>query len=368
MIAWAAAALAGATLFGLALRVARARAAAPALPAPASHCPETLVLVPMRDEETNVRGCLESLLGQTARPRVRVIDDGSTDRTAALVEEISRGEPRLELRPAGPLPPGWNGKAHALARGAEDATAPWLLLTDADTRHQPDLLARVHAAALGEGLDAISIAGRQEARGGEALLMPVVFALLDAMLGDWRRAARGDGPAVLNGQYILVKRAALDAAGGLAAVRDAPLDDLALARALRAAGARTGFWRDAGLRIRMYRGFPATFRGWRRNLASILGGERPAACAALAIWIAPPAVAAAALAAGCPGPALAIWAAGGLSSLVLRWSGGHPRWPAVLYPLPAMVAAVLVLVALSDYRRGRFAPWKGRELRRAAAR
>src|SRR5262245_47277301 len=139
MIAWAAGALVGATLVFLALRVAAARAAAPALPPPEADCPETLVLVPMRDEESNVAGCLESLLAQTARPGVRVIDDGSTDRTAELVAEIARREPRLELRPAGKLTEGWNGKVHALARGAEDAREPWLLLTDADTRHAPDL-------------------------------------------------------------------------------------------------------------------------------------------------------------------------------------------------------------------------------------
>src|SRR4029453_8942799 len=102
--------------------------------------------------------------------------------------------------------------------------------------HQPELLARAHAAVRNSGLDAISIAGRQEARGGEAILMPVVFALLDAMLGDWRRAARGDGPPVANGQFILVRRAALEAAGGMAAVRGETLDPVALAREPPAGG------------------------------------------------------------------------------------------------------------------------------------
>ena len=64
------------------------------------------VLPPVRDERLNVAGCLESLLGQTAWPRVRVIDDGSTDGTAEIVAGLAAAEPRLELLAAGPLPEG----------------------------------------------------------------------------------------------------------------------------------------------------------------------------------------------------------------------------------------------------------------------
>jgi hypothetical protein len=364
---WALDAAAAAGLLAAALCIAARRAAAPPLPAPAG-CPPTLVLVPMRDEEDNVAGCLQSLLGQTAPVRVRVIDDGSTDGTAARVAEIARREPRLELRAAGPLPAGWHGKAHALARGAADAGEPWLLLTDADTRHHSDLLARAHAAAQQAGLDAVSLAGRQEARGAEALLTPVVFALLDAMLGDWRGAAQGRGPAVANGQFILVRRLALERAGGFAAVRDAPLDDVALARALRGAGARTGFWRADGLRVRMYRGYRATFRGWRRNLATILGERRPAAAVALASLLLPPALAAATLLSGTPLAALLLWAGGAAAALVLRLGSRHPLWPAGLYPGAEILTGALLLAALRDWRRGRLEPWKGREISRAAGR
>ncbi len=365
---WAVDAALGASLLAAALRIAARRAAAPTLPAPAASCPPTLVLVPMRDEEDNVAGCLESLLGQTVPLRVRVIDDGSTDRTAARVEEIARREPRLELRPAGPLPQGWHGKVHALERGAADAAEPWLLLTDADTRHQPDLLARAHAAAQAARLDAVSLAGRQEARGGEALLTPVIFALLDAMLGDWRRAAHGEGPAVANGQFVLVRRLALERAGGFAAIRDAPLDDVALARALRGAGARTGFWRADGLRVRMYRGYRATFRGWRRNLATLFAQQPAAAAIALAaLWL-PPAVAVVTLGSGTPLAALLLWAGGAAAELVLRRSSLHPRWPAWLYPWAEILTGMLLLAALRDWRRGRLEAWKGREIRRGARR
>jgi cellulose synthase/poly-beta-1,6-N-acetylglucosamine synthase-like glycosyltransferase len=364
---WAASAVLGGWSLAAAARIAWHRARAPSLP-PAGESPPTLVLVPMRDEEANVEGVLEGLLAQSARPRIRVIDDDSSDRTGERVAEIARREPRLECRAAGPLPAGWRGKVHALARGAEDAREPWLLLTDADTRHAPDLLARAHAAAGVAGLQAVSLAGRQEAHGFEALVTPIVFALLDFMLGDWTRAARGEGPAIANGQFILVERAALERAGGFAAVRRAQLDDVALARALRASGARTGFWRAAGLQVRMYQGLHATLRGWRRNLATILGERPAAAAAAVAALALPGAVALAELAAGAPLPAFLLWLAGAAAEGVVRASSRHPLWPAWLHPLSPWLTALIVGAALFDWRRGRLQSWKGRPISREARR
>jgi hypothetical protein len=364
---WAAAAALGAMLLATAARIVHRRSTAPPLPA-AVAIPETLILVPMRDEEDNVDGLLEGLLAQSQAARIRVIDDASSDRTAERVAAFARREPRVELIAAGPLPEGWYGKAHALWRGAQGAREPWFLLTDADTRHVPDLLSRAHAAAALSGSQAVSLAGRQEARGGEALVTPLVFALLDAMLGDWRPASRGRGPAVANGQYILVEREALERAGGFAAVRDAPLDDVALARALRAAGGRTSFWRTDGLSVRMYRGLGATLRGWRRNLASILG-DRPATTAlALAVLVAPAVVAAAALFAGAVAPAVARWIAGAAAEWLVRSTSHHPRWPVWLYPLSSWLTAGLVGAAVLDWRRGRLRSWKGRAINRAARR
>jgi glycosyltransferase involved in cell wall biosynthesis len=360
--------VAAAALLARSAGVALRRRRAPSLPPPLADPPPTLILVPMRDEEVNVDGCLSSLLAQTAPVRVRVIDDGSTDRTAERVAAIAARDPRLSLISAGPLPEGWRGKVHALARGAEGAAEEWILMTDADTRHEPDLLARAHAAARELRLDAVSLAGRQEARGSEAWLTPVVFALLDALLGDWRAAAEGGGPAVANGQYILVGAPALAAAGGLAAVREEPLDDVALARALRSSGARTGFWRASGLRVRMYRGFKATFRGWRRNAAVIFGADGRAAAAALAWLLLPLLVGLAAAGGGAPAGALVVWTAGVASSALLRAGSRHPLWPAVFYPLDALLAFVLLAAALADWRRGHLAAWKGREIRLAGRR
>jgi glycosyltransferase involved in cell wall biosynthesis len=325
-------------------------------------------LLPVRDEEVNVLPCLDSLLAQTALPRVRVIDDGSTDATAALVRSRLPAAGRLALLPAGPLPAGWRGKVNALAAGALGVESPWLLLTDADTRHHPELLARSLAAAGGVAggppLAAVSLAGSQEVRGlAETLLTPTVFALLDFLLGDWRAAARGEGPPVANGQFLLLRREVWEACGGFATVKAETLDDLAIAVRLRAHGHPTGFFRARGLlTVRMYRGAREVARGWRRNLGGLFGARPGFVARILAVLLLPPLVLAAELAAGHPGAAALLWAAGAAASGLSRTGGDRsPAW-GLLYPLDALFLAAVLWAGAADRRRGRLASWKGRKI------
>jgi cellulose synthase/poly-beta-1,6-N-acetylglucosamine synthase-like glycosyltransferase len=352
--------LLGACFLELALRTEEQRRVAPALPPPDPADPDCTVLLPVRDERANVLDCVETLLAQTARPRVRVVDDGSTDGTGDLVDSRAAGEPRLERIEAGPLPPGWRGKLHALHTGWQGLETPWVLLTDADTRHGPELLARSLAAARRHGLDAVSLAGSQEIRGpGEALLTPAVFALLDAWLGDWRPAGAGAGPAVANGQFILLRREAWDACGGFEPIRKVPLDDVALAARLREHGRRTGFFRAPELRVRMYQGFGETWRGWRRNLAGLLG-HRPALVAGfVAVLLLPVAALVGFLATGRFVEAALLWSAGAAASAIFRSS--RSAW-GLLYPADALLLAAVLALSTLDRRRGRMASWKGREM------
>jgi cellulose synthase/poly-beta-1,6-N-acetylglucosamine synthase-like glycosyltransferase len=353
--------LLGAGFLGLALRTEEQRRIAPSLPPPDPIHPDSCtVLLPVRDERANVLDCLETLLSQTARPRVRVVDDGSTDGTGALVERRAAGEPRLELKEAGALPPGWRGKLHALHAGWQGVTTPWVLLTDADTRHGPELLARSLTAARQQGLDAVSLAGAQETRGpGEALLTPAVFALLDVLLGDWRPAGSGSGPAVANGQFLLLRRDAWETCGGFEPIRSEPIDDVAIVTRLRQRGSRTAFFRAPDLRVRMYRGFGDTWRGWRRNLGGLFG-TRPAQVAGIAgVLLLPVAVLAGLVATGHAVEAALLWSAGATASAVFRPE--QPAW-GLLYPADALLLAAALVLGTLDRRRGRLASWKGREM------
>lgn len=355
--------VATAVLVGAA-RVALARARAPVLPPAASNPPRVTVLLPVRDEEENVAAALVALAAQTVPLEIRVLDDGSNDSTAAIVAALAASDRRIQLFAVPPPPEGANGKVHALAWGLAGVDSDWLLAVDADARPAPEAVARALAAAGETRLDAISLAARQRvATVGEALLTPLVFGLLDAELGDWRRAARGESAPVANGQFVLVRRAALLAIGGYAALALERLDDIALARRFTAAGFRIGFWRARDLlEVRMYRGFVATFRGWRRNLALLFGGRPRLVLGAIAAALLPATVGVASLVAGSSRLAFLSWLAGAAASALLRAGTGSSALFGALYPLDAVASALCLLAARRDRARGQIAAWRGRSL------
>ncbi len=360
----------GATLglvwLALAARIARDRRRAPTLPPPIRELPATTVLLPVRDEEQNLAACAATLLGQEGSPILRIIDDGSTDRTPEILAGLAAREPRVTPLAARPLAAGWGGKVNALATGFEGVTTPWILLTDADTRHQPDLLARAHAAATENRLDALSLSGRQRTHGlGESLLTPAAYALLDRMLGDWRLYARGEGPTpIANGQYFLLRADALRAIGGFDAIAGDALDDVALARQLHKAGFKVGF-RRAGelLTVRMYRGAHATFRGWRRNFALFVAARPTEALGAIALSLATAATMLFALAFRAPAGFAICWLSGVAASATTRRSSANNPFAGAFFPLDAILLAATLALAVSDRARGRATPWRGREIK-----
>ena len=275
---------------------------------------------------------------------------------------MAAAEPRLTLLAAGPLPAGWPGKVHALWVGAQGVETPWLLSTDADTRHAPDLLARAHAAAAERRLDAVSLAGFQEVRGaGENLLIPAVFALLDGFLGDWGAAAAGAGPPVANGQFILLRREAWEASGGFESVRTAPIDDVAARR--RPARPRLPH------RLLPRRGLCGCACTAASARPSAAGGATWARCSAisrpagavLAVLLLPPVALAAAALAGRWPEALLLWAAGAAASTLLRSGSGHAPAYGLLYPLDSLLLAAVLLLGVLDRRRRKPVSWKGRK-------
>src|SRR6201998_3437561 len=203
-------------------------------PVPASRRPSVSVIVPARNAEASLRACLESLLAQVGIEfEIIVVDDGSTDGTRAIAESFAG----VRVIHPGPLPPGWTGKNNAVTAGAREARGEWLLFTDADTVHKAGSLARALAEAKQHHADLLSYSPEQEVHGfWEKAVMPVIFAELartyrPSEVSDARLPA-----AAANGQYLLITRSAYDAVGGHAAIATTLLEDVALARAVKASG------------------------------------------------------------------------------------------------------------------------------------
>lgn len=260
------------------------RASAASLLSPAASALVS-VLVPARNEERGVAACLASLSAQTY-PALEIIaiDDGSTDRTPALLETAAGRDPRVQrLRLDGP-PPGWTGKNFALASGVARARGQWLCFTDADTVHAPDSIARAMGFAAAHGLGLVSLTSRQLVVSfWERVVQPVVFGLLD----QWYPLDRVNDPAsplaAANGIFILASREAYEAAGGHRAVAGEVLEDVALARRVKALGHRIAFVDGADLvAARMYTDLGAIRRGWTKNLYRLRGRRPLAALAAVA--------------------------------------------------------------------------------------
>ena len=193
------------------------------------------VIIPARDEEPVVGEAITSL-----RPwRVIVVDDHSSDRTAAVAAEAG-----AEVIQAGPLPPGWSGKLWAISEGlkhAQSAATDYLLLTDADIVHAPGNVAELVARAEAGGLDLVSLMVKLRCRSlAERLLIPA-FVFFFFMLYPPAWVARRDRKtAAAAGGCILIRPSALEAIGGIAAIRGEIIDDCALARAVKRTGG--GIW------------------------------------------------------------------------------------------------------------------------------
>ena len=214
-------------------------------PAPAAW-PSVTAVVPARDEADVIARSIGSLLAQDYPGPFRVIlvDDQSTDDTAkaALGAAASVGaQARLEVIKGAPLPSGWTGKLWALSQGVAHASAEaapdYIWLTDADIGHAPDGLSRLVARAEHGGLKLTALMVRLHCgTWPEKLLIPAFVFFFQMLFPFARVNDPGNKLAAGAGGCMLVRREALEMAGGIASIRAEIIDDCALARKLKAQG------------------------------------------------------------------------------------------------------------------------------------
>ncbi len=197
--------------------------------------PGISLIIPARNEEANLPSLLDSLIAQDyPLYEVIVVDDSSSDGTAAIVRRYVRQGVRL-IQSDGP-PPGWTGKNAACWLGARASTYPWLLFVDADTTLAPLALRSSMAFALEQQAGALSLLARQRCETfWERLLLPLAYQQYFVGV-DAQRIHRPSGPALANGQYFLIHREAYQQAGGHAANAASLIDDIALATRLKRMG------------------------------------------------------------------------------------------------------------------------------------
>jgi len=235
--------------------------------------PLVSIIVPARNEEQNIRRCVESLLEQDySNYEVIIVDDGSTDATEHILDDLTRSHAngkRLWVLQLRDLPADWAGKPHAIHSGVQEAQGTWLLFTDADTWHAPNALRSAMKQALDEKIDLLTLAATQNLPTfWDRTLMPMAQ-LGISMLYPPRLVNDAASPvAIANGQYILIRRAVYDQLGGYARpdLRGTLLDDRDLAHAVKKSGFCLRFIDGSGLvHVHMYQSFSAIWSGWRKN-------------------------------------------------------------------------------------------------------
>ncbi|MGW1073385.1 glycosyltransferase [Streptomyces sp. NPDC002537] len=351
---------------------------------PPGEWPPVAIVVPARDEAEVLPSSLPSLLAQDypGRAEVFLVDDGSTDGTGELARSLAAGHGGLPLTVDSPgePPPGWTGKLwavrHGMALARSRTDAEYLLLTDADIAHAPDSLRELVSAARSDGLDLVSQMARlRVATFWERMVVPA-FVYFFAQLYPFRWINRPGGrTAAAAGGCVLLRVEAAERAGVPDSIRQAVIDDVSLARAVRRGGGR--IWLGLADRVDSVRPYPGLAPLWRMVSRSAYAQLRHnpllllgTVAGMVVVYLAPPVAVVAGALTGDAVPLVAgaaAWAVmAGTYVPMLRYY----RQPLVLAPLLPCTALLYLLMTVDSavqHYRGRGAAWKGRTYARPEA-
>lgn len=345
--------------------------------------PAVVAVIPARNEAAVLGEALPTVLAQeyAGTFHVVLVDDRSEDSTGetaqCVAERCGRSE-RLTVLRGEPLPTGWAGKVWAMHQGATSPPArpaEYVWFTDADIAHDPGILETLVKKAEAERLDLVSLMAELRIESGWDRLLIPAFVYFFAKLypfrfvGDPRRATAGAA-----GGCMLVRRAALDRAGGIAGIRGALIDDCALGRLIKRSGGRLwlGFTRSVRS-VRLYGSLRSTwnmvarsaYTQLRSSLALLIG----TILGMLFLYAVGPAALCGGLLGlmlGVPGAAVlaglgaAAWLVMGLSFLpILRHHDVGP-WTALLLPWAGILYSMMTVDSAWRHATGRGGAWKGR--------
>ena len=273
LLVTATAASAGLLILQLGLR--RVFAVAPRLkPAQEAPAPDTslTVVIPAFNEAHNIADCLGSVLASAPPCRdwsVVVVDDESTDATVENAIRAGSTASRFRLIKAGPRPADerWVGKNWACSKAVEQVSSDWLLFIDADVRLKPDALQRALAQAVDEHADLLSLAPRLSCGClAEWMVQPIMASLLGLGFPILETNDPESPVAFAAGPFMLFKASTYECIGGHRALAGEVVEDLALARAIKAGGYRLSYLLGLdAVDLRMYADLAALWEGWTKN-------------------------------------------------------------------------------------------------------
>lgn len=305
------------------------------------------IIIPARNEVENLPRLLQSISAQTVRPlEVLVVDDGSTDETAALAEKLG-----ARVIASAPLPDGWRGKTWACHQGAQSAKGDLLIFMDADTWFEPGGLALALGAYSGGAFSLLPYHAVRRMHENLSLFFNLGM-------------SAGTVPGGLAGQFLMIRRADYEIGGGHAAVRGRVLENFRMAEGLVSSGVPV---RSAnGRHIVSFRMYPdslsSLIEGWTKGYASGAGNTPPRVLMLVVLWMTGLMLPPLALVLGGDWKAcLSIYLLGAAQvAWFARKLGSFQVLSLLFYIVPLMF--FFHLFAWSAMRSGKKVTWKGREI------
>ncbi len=222
------------------------------------------IIVPVRNEEDQVKDCVESLRSLNYRKKeIIVVDGDSSDRTSDILSHYSD----LKVIEEPPLPAGWVGKNWACWTGFKESSGHLLLFTDGDTRHSAESLSSTAQYLQENQLDMVTIIPQVVTKGfWEKAILPLVFQAIFFFTGGNRANDPKSSRYLANGQYLLIRREAYEKIGGHEALRSRIDEDIRISQAMKRAGLTVRILLGYEfLETRMYKSFGEMWEGWTKN-------------------------------------------------------------------------------------------------------
>lgn len=342
---------------------------------PPAIWPDIAIIVPARNESKTIKPVLESLTGQLYEGQFRVflVDDESTDGTGAMAQQVDPDGTTIEIIKGKPLQDGWTGKLWSLSQGISAANdrlpqAEFYLFTDADIRHDRNNLRVLVSEAMTDRLGLLSLMVQLRCRAAwESFLIPAFVYFFQKLYPfSWvNNPSRQTAGAA--GGCMLVRRATLEAMGGLEIIKHAIIDDCALAAEIKRYAPVRLYLSKRASSLRPYNSLKDIWKMVRRTafvqlnysiltlIGTILGliviyGVPPAATIIGAsigndqIWV----------------PGLAAWILMSISYAPTLLRYGMPLWTSFFLPVAACLYTLMTIDSGRMYLFGKAPDWKGR--------
>ncbi|WP_299737680.1 glycosyltransferase family 2 protein [uncultured Rossellomorea sp.] len=325
------------------------------------------VLVPMRNEERNVEGLIESIKKIAHSPvEFIILDDGSTDRTPELLFQLTKGDSRFKIINGKPLPKGWVGKVHACKELGQHARGTYYLFLDADVRVSPSIIEKVlfqmnqYNAGLVTGFPQFPIPTLLS-----KMLVPfqhflVYFHLPIAVANHTTNKAF----TAAHGAFMFFKKEAYEECGGHEAVKSSLLEDVHIAREVKEKGWKVTIVNNTyDVTCHMYDTNKEVWEGFLKNIYIGLG-RTPISVFLLSLfyfvfYILPLPLFLYGLMAGewsyCV-PLVAIW----VQTLMIDIASNQSRWHFLIMPIASISFIIIMWASMLRGMKKQGYAWKGR--------